>query len=91
MAPASTAMKPEAQGLPRVGLLVSALRSGGLDSRRKLCAAWKRNPGLLRKEMGAWMKKGETAALQALWPLLLAECQGKAPNFGAGKRGSGLL
>ena len=78
-------MKPEAQGLPRVGLLVSTLVSGGIDSRRKLRAAWKRNPGLLRKEMAAWMKKGESAALQAIWPLLLAECQGKASKSGAEK------
>jgi len=85
VAPASTAAKPEAQGLPRVGLLASALRSGGLDGRAKLRAAWKRNPGLLKKELGGWMKKGETAALQAVWPLLLAECQGKAPKHGGRK------
>jgi len=83
VAPAATAMKPEAQGLPRVGLLVSSLRNGSLDSKVKLQAAWKRNPNVLKKELAAWMKKGETASLQAVWPHLVADCQqnaGKPPK-----------
>ncbi len=78
-------MKPEAQGLPRVGLLVSQLRGAGVDSRAKLRAAWKRNPGLLKKEVAAWMKKGETASLQAIWLLLVGESQGAGAKARASK------
>lgn len=69
--------KPEAQGLARVGSLVSALRKSEIDSKAGLRTAWKRNPNLLNRELAAWLKKGQVSKLQALWLQMQAESREK--------------
>lgn len=69
----TAAVKPEAQGLARIGRLTSALLAAGIDSRASLCAAWQRNSRLLQPELTAWMKKGQAAALLQIWPKLQEE------------------
>ena len=71
------ASKAEAQGLARVGSLNLVLSSSKIDSKSTLRAAWKRNSSLLKREVAAWLKKGEVSKLQSLWPQLQAESQAK--------------
>ena len=73
------ATKPEAQGLPRVGSLVLALRQSGVDSKAKLQQEWEQNPSFLYPEVAAWLRKGQAAELQALWPKLQSERRGANP------------
>lgn len=70
----SAAAKPETQGIPRIGSLVSALSKNNIDSKASLCAAWSLNPLLLYSELAAWMRRGQVAHLKTRWPLLKNEC-----------------
>ena len=60
-----------------MGHLVSRLLQNGIDSKASLKAAWKRNKELLKPELAAWLKKGHTSALLAVWQHLLSESQSK--------------
>ena len=68
----SMASRADAQSLARVGGLVAALREAGVDSRAGLAAAWSANPGWLRPQLEAWMKKGQAHKLVDAWPGLVA-------------------
>ena len=76
--PASMAAKPEMRMHRRVTDLIAALlkrhEDVGVDSKKALAAAWKKDRNFLKMELKEWVQKGAAARLEAAWPGLLAEC-----------------
>ncbi|KAK9834861.1 hypothetical protein WJX81_004510 [Elliptochloris bilobata] len=76
--PPEQAAQLTAQGQRRVGELVCALQSAGVDSRAALAAAWRHDSAWLRRELGAWVRPAAHTALDAMWPMLLSEAAAPA-------------
>ncbi|KAG2437050.1 hypothetical protein HYH02_011311 [Chlamydomonas schloesseri] len=84
-------LRPELRGVARVGELVGALTRAHVDSRSSLAAAWRQQPGLLQRELSAWVTKSQQGALLRMWPRLLEQAAAPAAGAGgaAGRGGAG--
>jgi len=78
LAAASTAADPAAAGVRRVGDLLHALSSRGVDSVASLAAVWANEPTFLADELAAWLAPGERGGLAAALAAARAEAAAKA-------------
>lgn len=46
-----------------------------VDSKASLATAWRADPTFLKRQLCAWLRKDTTAAVDSVWPQLLAEAQ----------------
>eukprot|EP00879_Flechtneria_rotunda_P021031 GHRR01022153.1.p2 GENE.GHRR01022153.1~~GHRR01022153.1.p2 ORF type:complete len:149 (+),score=76.45 GHRR01022153.1:704-1150(+) len=83
VAPAATAARPELAGLPRVGELITALKSQQVFSRATLAAAWTRQPDFLKQQLGMWLQQRHRHMLEGAWQQLLQQAAAAVSNDAA--------
>lgn len=83
----SAATRVASRAQPRVHDLLHALAAKGVDSRARLAAAWRGDPGFLRRELAAWLGNAGARLLVATWPRLLEEAGEAAGTCRGGGKG----